>query len=85
MYTAKALLSPREAYLILGPKRRGLIRERGLIKSGGGGGLTPIHIISTEFTINSCPNFTITSITETEHEVRFVSRFNFTNAMSFIP
>ena len=33
--TVKALLSPRGAYLILGLKKRGLIREGGLIERGG--------------------------------------------------
>ena len=37
LYTVKALLSPRGAYLILGFKRGGRIRERSLIERGGGG------------------------------------------------
>ena len=36
MITVKTLLSPRGAYLTLGIKKRGLIREGGLIERGGG-------------------------------------------------
>ena len=67
----KALLSPRGAFLISGPKRGVLIREVGLIQI-----FDEIH--------NDFPYFTIAPITKTEQENGFVSPFS-TDATSCIP
>ena len=48
--TVRALLSPRGTYLILDPKRGGLIKEGGLTERGGGLFLI-IYFFFTKFTV----------------------------------
>ena len=59
--TVKALLSPRGAYLILGPKKGGTYKRGGLNREGA-------LISNHKFSIN----FTITPLTKTEQEMGYV-------------
>ena len=70
------MLSPRRAYLISGPKRRGQgILERELNREAGGGGGSYSKSYTFDKIHNNISNFSITAVTETEQETGFVSPF----------